>query len=120
LNEVSREPLAQAPSLLVCDVRQPLEVAVKQAKQSIERSIVATVWCGCQKNNVTRGRLGQPAEQLISLVASLARRSTRVSLIDDDEFWAGAEELAAATVALDVVQTNNRVGMRRENALTWG
>src|SRR5262245_2051883 len=70
-----------------------------------------------QKHDVPIRRLSQAAQQLVSLVATLSRRRACVSLIDDHEFWARPKELAPSTVALDVVKTDDRVGVCREDAL---
>jgi hypothetical protein len=73
--------------------------------------------CRSQKHDVPIRRLSQAAQQLVSLVATLSRRRARVSLIDDHELWARPKELAPSTVALDVVETDDRVGVCREDAL---
>jgi hypothetical protein len=40
-----------------------------------------------------------------------------VRFIDDHELWTGPQKLAAAALALDVIEADDGVGVRRKDAL---
>ena len=62
------------------------------------------------------GGVGQGAQQLVAAMGATTAGAA-VGLVDDDELGAGADELDAAALVLDVVQADDGVRVGREDAL---
>ena len=116
LDEVVREALAEPRAFGARDLGQTLEVAGEQAEQPVEGSVIAAVRRRGEHDEVPRRVVGQSPEQLVPLMPALAGRSARVRLVDDHEVGARLEEVVAPLRGLDVVETDDRVRVHREDA----
>ncbi len=115
LHEVTRETLAELESLLAGRLGEPAKVAVEETEQPEEGGFVTAMRGGGEEHQMAGRRFGKAAEQLVALVATRARRGTGVRLVDDHELGAGAQEVGAAAVALDVVEADHGMRVRRED-----
>src|SRR6516162_10285764 len=111
LHEMPGQLFAQTVARLALDLAEALEGGIEEPEQAIEGLLVAAVGRGGQHDDMPVRRSGEPLQQLMALMAALARRSAGMRLVDDDELRAGTKELAAALLALDVVEADDREGV---------
>ena len=122
LHEVAGEMLTVAPVRLASKrFGEVGEFRGEQSEQRPEWVFLARVRRGGHEDEMALGVLGQPADEFVALVAARAAGvGTDVGLVDDDEFRAGADELVAAQVGLDVVDRDHDVGVLVEDRPVTG
>jgi hypothetical protein len=102
------------------DVRKPHETGIEESELPVEGCVVSAVRGSGQQDEVARGGCREALEQLLARVLSMACGRAGVRLVDNDELWTCAEEMILPLAALDVVEADDRVGVYREDADSWG
>ncbi len=118
LHEMQREFFAQAATHLAFGcVGQRREFRFQQAKQVVKGGVIARMRCRGEEHHVpARLAVREAFEKLVALVSGVRVRShAGVRLVDDDELRAGAKEIAAAPIRLDVVEGDDCIGMHLEH-----
>src|SRR5690606_31182894 len=59
----------------------------------------------------------KPLQQIVALMAALPRRGAGMCLVDDDQLGAGPQKLGTPPLALDVIEADDGVRVRRKNTL---
>lgn len=93
------------------------ELRVEQAREVVERHLVAGMRRGGEKEHVPRRlRFGEGADELVALVAGASvGANAAVRFVDHDELGAGAQEIGAAPLGLDVIERDDRERMHLED-----
>jgi hypothetical protein len=91
---------------------------MKESQKVMERCLIATVRSSGQEHHVAFGVFGQTTQNSKPLVLRLRTCAHRgMRLLDDDELWAGSQELGATTIRLDVVERDHSEGIDIEYRL---
>ena len=69
---------------------------------------------------MARGGCSEVLEQLVAMVPSMACGRAGVRLVDNGELGTCVEEMIPPLSALGVVEVDDRVGVYREGADSWG
>ena len=111
------EAVAKLLVLVTRRVRERSEVNVQEPEESEVGVLVTAVRRRREHHQVARLLADESLQQLVALMAPLAGRRTGMRLVDDDQLGACAKELRATTLALDVVEADDRMRVRREDTL---
>ena len=93
------------------------ELGLQQAQQLVEAGFIARVRRGGQEQHVPLLIGRQQAQQVVTLVAAGIVAGAGVGLVDDHQFRAAVGKVAAAAVALDVVEADHRVRVHGEDVV---
>ena len=84
---------------------------IEKTQQPVERLLITAVRGGRQQHHVTGRVLGQGTQELEALLPAAMRANASMGLVDDDQRRTCASKTLSASVALDVVEADDRVWM---------